>query len=231
MSQFAVQITLMAKGPAILVVMFILLWIFMHLFQTLTQWYLMLWAIRQCLYIARGGVGFQTDMMFPPPMMFLKMVGVMFLIACINLICLFPALITLELAMLMNFQDASGVAVVLYAATVLFGIVGMCVSIWFSVRLYLAEIFIADRNAEIIVSLKSSWQVTSGNFWMLFMSGIVLGICSISGIILLGVGIILTAAVASLGGTLIYLQLTGQPNCLDYPIRQQIEAVQQETNE
>jgi hypothetical protein len=40
---------------------------------------------------------------------------------------------------------------------------------------------------------------------------------SLLGFLACCVGIILTIAMGSLGGVLIYLQLTGQANCLDYP--------------
>jgi len=204
--------------------------------QNLIQWYIMLGVIRQCLYLARGGVGFQTTMMFPPFMMYLKMVGLMLLFFCIiygvMLLILLPAGIVCLIAYLAGMfanNDPSVGAIVLIAGAILCCVIGVCAGVWVSIRLYLAQVFIADQDAGIMDSMRYAWRITSGNFWMLLVAVFVLGMCSIVGIVLCVVGIILTIAIGWLGTTLVYLQLTGQPNGLDYAVmRQPMDALNQE---
>jgi uncharacterized membrane protein len=195
----------------------------LQILQTILIWYIMLGIIRQCLYTARGGIGFQMNLMFPPFMMFLKMVGLMLILFIIMLLFLLPALGTLLIGALTGtlgeiIRSNHSIASVLFVGGLFLSLlVGYCAVIWINIRLYLAWIFIADQDAGIIDSMRYSWQASSGNFWMLLLASLVLGIGSMLGIFLCGVGLILTAAVMCLGIALVYLQLTGQPNCLDCP--------------
>ena len=196
--------------------------ILLSIFQTLAQWYVMLGAIRRCLYIARGGTDFQSNMMFPPAMMFLKVCGLMLLVSCINggiiMVTLLPAAAVFMIPYttgMFNGNELSPELIALIAVGSVFLIIGVCVTIWVCIRLSLAQVFIAAQGAGIIDSMGYSWRVTSGNAWKLFWTIFVLAICSISGILLCCIGIILTIAMSYLGIALTYLQLTGQPNYLD----------------
>jgi len=185
--------------------------VFTQILAQLAQYYLMLGAIRQGLYLARGGTGFQADQMFPPLMMFLKVTAMWILVGCIMLGIVLVFLIPVGTMFLVS-PDAN-VPIMMMFGLSLFA--GGCAVIWLSVRLILAQVFIAE-GAGIIDSLKYAWQATSGNFWMMLVAGIVLGICSLLGVFAFLIGIIITFAISELGLALAYLQLTGQRNCLDY---------------
>jgi hypothetical protein len=190
--------------------------ILFQIVQTLVQWYFMLGMIRQCLYIVRGGTGFRADLVFPPPMMYLKMVGVMFVISSICLLCLLPVGIIFVFgvvsgALLPPPRADFAVTAMQIGSMLLITLLCSIPAIWISVRLHFAHVFIADWDASCIDSMKCSWNVTSGNFWMLLMAGIIFGICAMSGMILLFVGAIFTLAIPYLGAALAYLQLTGEP--------------------
>jgi len=202
--------------------------ILMQILYGLAFWYVILGAIRQGLHLARGGTDFRIDMMFPPPMMFLKVVGLTLLLSCISygavLLCLLPVAPMLLIAYFAGAFADNGIAtgmIAMIAVGILLYIIGLCAATWLWIRLFLAEVFIADQDTGIIESMKYAWRITSSNFWMLFVAGIVLTICSMVGMILFFVGIILTIAICWLGAALAYLQLTGQPNCLDYAMMQQ----------
>jgi hypothetical protein len=225
--RLALQITIVAHGSVSLIVLFAVLTFFAAIFQVLAQWYVALGAIRQGLYLAKGGMDFQTNMMFPPFRLFLKMVGAMFLVALITggimMIFLLPAAIMLMVAFAAGMMDGNGLSdgmIVMLVVSGLFYLVGACISVWCSIRLNLAQVFIADQDTGVIDSLRYSWRVTSGNFWMLLIALIVLGICGCAGMLLCCVGLILTVAIPCLGMALAYLQLTGQPNGLDYRMMQ-----------
>jgi len=211
-------------GRDTIVFTFLLMGIFfsMMLLQNLAQWYFILGAIRQSLYLARGGIGFQTHQMFPPFMMFLKMVGIMLLIMCITLPMILPAGITYGVAMF-TLGVHNDMFLPLFTAAIVLFIAAICGMTWVQIRLFLAQMFIADRDAGVIDSMKDAWRISSGNFWMLLLACFVLWIFAMLGFFLCCVGIIMTIAITSLGSVLAYLQLTGQPNCLDYPPPQDLE--------
>jgi len=114
--------------------------------------------------------------------------------------------------------NSSGLTLIVIGIPLL--VIGIIPTIWVSVRWYLAYVFLADQNAGVIDSMRYSWRVSLGNFWMLFLASIVLAICAGIGYFFCGVGLILTVAISWLGAALAYLQLTGQPNCLDYAAMQ-----------
>jgi len=199
------------------------LYLLLRFLDTLAQWYVMLGAIRQSLFIVRGGTELQANMMFAPPMMFLKVVGLLLLIICIHFGIMLPWLLCfISFAAMNGFNQLGNLGnspflAVLLVANFLSFLVGMCCSIWVGMRLYLAPVFIADQNMGIIDAMKSAWRVSSGNFWMLLLGAIVLGICSCLGMILCCIGIFLTIPISCLGAALVYIQLTGQFHCRDYP--------------
>jgi len=184
-------------------------------FRYLLQWYLILGAIRLCLYIARGGTGFHTSLMFPPFMLYLKMIGISIITACISWGIMLPAAIPYFIWLFNGGPAAPADYSVFLIVAICFALPCYCAVLWITTRLYLAPFFLADRNTGVIESLSSAWNASSGNFWMLLLTIFVLGILSFLGFFLCCVGIFLTIAFAILGGVLAYLQLTGQPNCLD----------------
>jgi hypothetical protein len=199
--------------------------ILIAILQHLVQFYIVLGIIRQGLYLARGGTGFQANLMFPPLMMYLKIVGIYLLIGCISVaILLMPALLILIIGLavgafagfIQHNENLMPVFLTVLIVLIPLFLIGWLGVIWVTTRLYLAPFFLADQDTGIIDSMQYSWRVTSGNFWILIVALIVLWILSMLGLILCIVGVILTITVSWLGVVLIYLQLTGQPNCLDY---------------
>jgi len=202
--------------------------IFSAVINNLIVWYITLGVLRQCLYTARGGTGFQAELLLPPFMMYLRMVGLMILLGCLTLVVmLLPAGIVLVIGVLSHgvvFPPPKGDEAMMMAwmgAALAVLLVCMIPAIWISIRLSLAQLFIADLDTGVIDSLKYSWQITAGNFWMLFVASLVLGIGSMMGMFLCGVGFMLTVAILYLGNALVYLQLTGQPNGLDWVVPSQ----------
>jgi membrane-anchored glycerophosphoryl diester phosphodiesterase (GDPDase) len=203
-----------------LVILLMCCYAFLQIFSTLVQWYLILGAIRQSLYLVRGGVGFQANIMFPPLMVFLKFAGLMFVLFCLYVAVMFPAAIPIVIGLVLSVfaQNIGPLHVtMLWVVAGCMAIPCGLVMIWLSVRLYLAMCFLADGNAGIVDSITYSWRVSSRNFWMLFIAMLTLLILSMLGYFLCCVGIILTGAIYIFGSALVYLQLTGQPNCLGYP--------------
>ena len=221
-AQFATTTAAEAHGPLPLIIVLGCLWFLLALCQMFSQLYLTLGAIRQCLDVARGGVVFRTDLMFPPFMMFLKMLGLVLLMCLVVYGFILPGVIPFVCGCVM-LDHAGGidisVGVTLIAVGGLVTVIGVCGAIWIGVRWYLAQVFLADESG-VIDSMRYSWRCTAGNFWMLLLASLVLGICAAIGYILCCVGVILTLAIVWLGAALAYLQLTGQPNCLDYAAMQ-----------
>jgi len=197
----------------------------LQILQTIFLWYIILGMIRQCLYLAKGGTGFQARMFFPPFRGFLKYAGLMLVTQCIilSIVLLFalpPAILFAVAYSAGAFADNNNVSAAIIIGTVTIGILcavtGVCVMIWITTRLYLAPMFLVERDAGIGNAIRDAWRVSSGNVWMLILAMIVLTMGSMLGFCLCCVGIILTYAICMLGMALIYLQLTGQPNGLDY---------------
>jgi len=227
LSHMAAQLTAMTGGHVSLVLLFGGLYFCMMILFTLTLWYLTLGTIRQSLYIARGGRGFQTNLMFPPLMPYLKISGLYFLVGCLctalMLLSWLPAVVTFlitgTLAANAGFANDAipiGMIVAMFVGG-LFYFLGLCAAIWIAIRLYLAQFLVADTETGIIASMTQSWRISRGNFWMLLLAVFVLNFLAMLGFFLCGIGIIFTIALSWLGTSLAYMRLTGQPNCLDYP--------------
>ncbi|MDR0520313.1 MAG: glycerophosphoryl diester phosphodiesterase membrane domain-containing protein [Planctomycetaceae bacterium] len=182
---------------------------FCKIVQAVCSIYFFAGAVQHGLFLARGGSGFQIGLMFPGLMTFLTCAGSQILVCMIS--SFFPLIITCA-AMCIVF---SGIVedIFIVSGMILIAIVW---ALFFATRLALNIPPIVDRNADVLDSFRYSWQMTSGNFWKVLVSLFVLALAGITGALLCGVGIILTIAILPLGYSLIYLQLTGQPNVRDY---------------
>ena len=206
---------------------------------SIVQCYLAIVAARQCLHIARGGTGFREDMMFPPVMMFLNMLGMTLIVTCLIMALAIPGAIVAGIVVGVVAIAAGGMA---GPPSPMMGAVIACLVVlvilppifWLSIRLWLAIFYIVDKNTDCIDALKKSWSTTSGNFWALLGTAILL-MCPIfcwmfvchglvyamngdiammqttPGILLWTAGSVPIALFAQLGGVLAYFQLTGQP--------------------
>jgi len=157
--------------------------------HTILVWYIILGVTRQCLYLARGGIGLRAKMLFPPLMMFLKFFGLMLVLQCIymGILLLFmlpPGIAYLGAYLSGAFADNNfplEIMIPLVSVGVGCAVAGLCVMTWIAIRLCLAVIFIADRNAGISDAIREAWRVSAGNFWMIFLAMIVLGFCGMLG--------------------------------------------------
>jgi uncharacterized membrane protein len=94
-------------------------------------------------------------------------------------------------------------------------LVGALVSIVWSVvvslRFMFANFFAVDRDLPAIEALRASWSA-SGSVWLkLLLLTIVIGIVAMSGLILLGIGILFTGPLAALMLASAYRQIAGRP--------------------
>jgi hypothetical protein len=176
--------------------------------------WLYLGALQFILSIARGYEP-RYSMLFPSIGKFLKGFGAAVMMGIIIYIPILLGIGIMAVAWFLwgNSDDSRMVLVII---SVLLGLVSTVCVVYVSIRLTLAFPFIADRNDGVLASLNNSWTATRGNVLSLFAGFFVLGLCAVSGILLGGVGIILTYAVTPTGMVLAYLQITGQPNICDY---------------
>jgi MFS family permease len=209
-----------------------------YILNVVAQCYFSLGVLRPCLYLARGGSGAKASLMFPPFMMTLKMMGLYVLLFIIYFVLFMMALFPLIGGIIAGRHPDGGFAVVLCVLALSFPM--FCLFCWIVTRLYLSQSFLADQNTGVIDSMRYSWRVTSGNVLRLLVGVIVLAFFAMLGMIpyIIGVvflaisgggmmsypiwlmvvlllGMILTVNISWLGMVLAYLQLTGQPNCLD----------------
>lgn len=77
------------------------------------------------------------------------------------------------------------------------GLVMLGVVVWITIRLYFATLLCADPagpNLGIIDSVKTSWRITHGHAWSLFLVAVVLGILAVISLLLLVVPFLIYGA-------------------------------------
>jgi hypothetical protein len=174
------------------------------------------------LSLARGSE-LRYSLIFIPFQKILKSIGIMFMTILIthSLPILFCGVIVSVWCFLgcpdihkqINIWDNT--TITLLAVSALLSVIGICWMLYAGTRLQLAFLFLADRNDGVFDSIGNSWRITRGNVLFLFAGMLVLSICSMLGLLLCCVGIILTYAFALTGCVLAYLQITGQPSICD----------------
>jgi hypothetical protein len=203
--------------------------ILFSLLEQIALYYVMVVAIRQCLYTARGGIGLERNLMSSSLGMFLPMFGLNLVFGCIFFVCMLPAFVVAGIIILWQTW-----LWFILPCCIIVGLPFLCYPF---TRLWLAPVFLVNRNG-VFASIENSWRISSGNFWTLFVSMIVFFsiICLpvlacwiisevvlewdtdlIPGTLFVNAGLIPTIAILWLGSVLAYLQLTGQRNCLDEP--------------
>ena len=216
-------------APTMVVLVFGL--IFLNL---LAQCYMLIVANRQCLHLARGGTGLREGLLFPPVLMLLNMVGLMFIVGIAACILVFPAAFVFIFAIALGAMAGGGPAFIMAGIATL--ILILLPAIWLGTRIWLADIFLVDQNMNCIDALVQAWRASSGNFWALLGAIILLGLpvfcwmvaChslvyaeiipkieTIPGLLLLTAGSVPIALFLYFGSVLAYLQLTGQPYRLE----------------
>jgi hypothetical protein len=99
---------------------------------------------------------------------------------------------------------------ILYGLLVIVGFILLIIpGIYFSIKYVLYKYVIVDQDLGIFDSFSEAGSLAKGNWWKLFLLSIITGLLSISGILLLGVGVIFTSTLSRLVWMHAYLQLTG----------------------
>lgn len=79
--------------------------------------------------------------------------------------------------------------------------------IW-AIRFSLAPIIVIDVRTGPIASMKESYAITRGNFWKLLGYWLVIGLFNLVGLILFGIGLIITIPVSTLASIYVYRELS-----------------------
>lgn len=118
--------------------------------------------------------------------------------------------------MLPNLKQAIGMLGVaaLGGLLVLCGLILLIIpGLWVAFRLSVANLYYLDKGEGVRKSLRASWNMTKGNvFWTAVLVAIVAGLLYIFGIVLLGVGILVTYPIAMILMAKFYRSLTVHHN-------------------
>ncbi len=99
-------------------------------------------------------------------------------------------------------------ASILYTLLIVIGLILLIIpGIYFSIKYVLYTYVIVDQDLGVIDSLSEAGTLAKGNWWKLFLLSIITGVLSISGLLLLGVGVVFTSALSQLIWMHAYLQL------------------------
>ncbi len=116
----------------------------------------------------------------------------------------------------------------LFGASIMYGLlifVGFLLliipGIYFWIKYTLHPYAIIDQEAGVFESFSESGSLAKGNWWKLFLLSILTGLLSISGILLLGIGVFFTGALAQLVWMHAYLQL--RESSMDDDVHKRVE--------
>jgi uncharacterized membrane protein len=118
--------------------------------------------------------------------------------------------------MLPSLQQALGMLGVAFLGglLVLCGFILLIIpGLWVAFRLSVANLYYLDKGEGVRKSLRASWNMTKGNvFWTAVLVALVAGILYIFGIVLLGVGLLVTYPIAMMLLAKFYRSLTAHHN-------------------
>jgi uncharacterized membrane protein len=80
----------------------------------------------------------------------------------------------------------------------------------FAIKLQFAEYLVVDKNSGIMDSLKTSWEMTRGVKWNLFVLGILFGLINLVGLLCLLVGLFFTVPLSLMAQAYVYRKLYSQ---------------------
>lgn len=80
--------------------------------------------------------------------------------------------------------------------------------IFWAVRFSLSPIIVVDTGVGPIKAMKESWVITKGNFWKLLGFWIVIILLNILGMLVLGIGLLVSVPVTTLAGIYVYRELS-----------------------
>ncbi len=102
------------------------------------------------------------------------------------------------------FLGTLATGVIILAGLVLLIIPG----IFFAVRLQFVTYFIVDKNLDFISAIKASWKETKGQFWNLFILGIIFFLVMVVGLIALLVGLFVAVPTILLAHAFVYRKIS-----------------------
>ena len=79
--------------------------------------------------------------------------------------------------------------------------------IYFAVRLQFVTYLIIDQGLGPIDAIKKSWEITGGNFWNLFLFGLVIVLINVLGFLALVVGLLWAIPTAAIATAFVYKKL------------------------
>ncbi len=80
--------------------------------------------------------------------------------------------------------------------------------IYFAIRLQFSTYLIVDKKLGIMDSIKTSWRITKGHTWNLFLFGLLLFLLNILGAIALVIGLIVTIPTSGIATAYVYKKLS-----------------------
>jgi uncharacterized membrane protein len=100
-------------------------------------------------------------------------------------------------------------AILMLLATVAGFVLFIIPGIYISVRIGFAGFALIDEKLGPVDSIKRSWALTRGHFWNLFGFSVVLALLNILGVLLLGVGLLITSPICLIASVYVYQKLKG----------------------
>lgn len=80
----------------------------------------------------------------------------------------------------------------------------------FAIKLQFAEYLVVDKDSDIMDSLRTSWEMTKGVKWNLFVLGILFGLINLVGLLCLLVGLFFTVPLSLMAQAYVYRKLYSQ---------------------
>lgn len=100
------------------------------------------------------------------------------------------------------------VAAFLYGLIVVVGLILLIVpGIYLGIRLQFFKYFVVDKGYGPIQALKSSWDITKGNVWNLFLFGLLIILINIAGLLVLLVGLFVSVPVTTVAVGYVFRKL------------------------
>lgn len=99
-----------------------------------------------------------------------------------------------------------------YTILVVLGFVFLIIpGVILSIGLLFTRYYIAENRLGFMNAFQSSWEITKGNRWKIFLFGIVLFFFNLAGLLVLGLGLLVTIPMSQLMWARMFRQLEGIP--------------------
>jgi uncharacterized membrane protein len=80
--------------------------------------------------------------------------------------------------------------------------------IFWAVRFSFSPIVVIDTKLGPVASMKESWAITKGQFWKILGFWVVIGLFNLAGLIVFGIGLLVTVPVSTLASIYVYRELS-----------------------